>query len=107
MLRFILLSILLTIVARAFWRVMDGVIEGMRGGPPADTRSAGGRAQAPAKSVAMERDPVCGTFVVPERAVTLSDAGGTVYFCSTACRDAYRPTSRASADPSVVRGRTA
>lgn len=108
MLRFILLSILITIVARAFWRVMDGVIAGVRGEPAMDARQPGGRSPSPrtaVKSVAMERDPICGTFVVPERAVALTDGGATVYFCSAACRDAYR--SRGGARPTVIRDRTA
>ena len=31
MLRFLLLFVLVVIVARAFWRLVDGVVEGMRG----------------------------------------------------------------------------
>jgi hypothetical protein len=38
----------------------------------------------------MERDPVCGTFVVPERAVKLTTGREDRFFCSVACRDAYR-----------------
>jgi YHS domain-containing protein len=38
----------------------------------------------------MQRDPVCGTFVVPRDALTLANGKDRVYFCSTACRDAYR-----------------
>jgi YHS domain-containing protein len=38
----------------------------------------------------MERDPVCGTFIVRDRALTLSDGSRQVYFCSPGCRDAYR-----------------
>jgi YHS domain-containing protein len=53
----------------------------------------------------MVRDPVCGTFVVPERAVSLSVGREIVYFCSVACRDAYR--ARPSARPGRVEGRTA
>ena len=34
MLRYLLLLILVAIVARAFWRVVDGVAEGMRGAAP-------------------------------------------------------------------------
>ena len=49
-----------------------------------------GRRGAPSASVHMERDPVCGTFVVPERAVALDDGSRRVYFCSSACRDSYR-----------------
>ena len=115
MLRFILLSILITFIARAFWRVIDGVIEGMRGGTApgrsaVDARAGGGasgRAPAAKASVAMERDPVCGTFVVPERAIALADASGTHYFCSPACRDAYQPKQGSRLRPGVMRDRTA
>ena len=85
MIRFLLLSILLTIVARIFWRVVDGAIEGYTG-QSRGTRSSG----VPARGVQMVRDPVCGTFVVPARAVSLVEGRGHVYFCSDACRDKYR-----------------
>lgn len=81
MLRYILLVILIAIVARAFWRVVDGVVDGMRPSPPAGTPAAG---------VPMERDPVCGTFVVRARAVSLGSGDHRVYFCSAVCRDKYR-----------------
>ncbi|MGE3508277.1 MAG: hypothetical protein AB7N65_05285 [Vicinamibacterales bacterium] len=110
MLRLILLLILIAFLARAFWRLMDGVIEGVRGsgsfGPnAAGRRAAGGRASQ-VQSVHMARDPVCGTFVVPERAVTLAQPDGVVYFCSTRCRDAYQPAER-SPRPEPMRGRSA
>jgi YHS domain-containing protein len=38
----------------------------------------------------MVRDPVCGTFVVPERALTITNGREQVHFCSTTCRDKYR-----------------
>ena len=38
----------------------------------------------------MARDPVCGTFVLPDRAVTLVDGRARLFFCSEACRDKYR-----------------
>ena len=82
MLRLALIVILIILVARAFWRVVDGVIDGFTGRPP---RSARGRRVAQ-----MVRDPVCGTFVVPERAVTLVNGRTTISFCSEACRDKYR-----------------
>ena len=40
--------------------------------------------------VQMVRDPVCGTFVLPDRAVTFVDGRTHLFFCSDACRDAYR-----------------
>jgi YHS domain-containing protein len=52
----------------------------------------------------MQRDPVCGTFVVPERAIALSGSRGErLYFCSIECRDKYR----ARPESSAVHGRTA
>lgn len=96
MLRTILLFILIAFVARAFWRVFDGVLDGMRSGP-----GAGAAPQPPARGVQMARDPVCGTYVVPDRAVTLTTAARTVHFCSATCRDAYL------AQPAQVQGRSA
>ena len=85
MTRFILIFILLTIAARMFWRLVDGIIEGATG-QSRSTRS--GRTSAP--GVAMVRDPVCGTFVLPDRAITLVDGRQRIYFCSDRCRDTYR-----------------
>ena len=82
MLRYILLLLLLIFLARAFWRVVEGVLEGFTGLP------RGTRGQRP--GIQMVRDPVCGTFVVPERAVTLVEGRQQLHFCSTSCRDQYR-----------------
>jgi YHS domain-containing protein len=82
MLRLVLILVLIVLVARAFWRVVDGVIDGLTGRPP---RSARDR-----RAALMVRDPVCGTFVLPERAVALDDGSQRVWFCSPSCRDKYR-----------------
>ncbi len=82
MLRWVLIGILIVLAARAFWRIVDGIVEGAGG------RSRG--SNVPRRSVPMARDPVCGTFVVRERALTLTDGRDQVYFCSAACRDSYR-----------------
>ena len=84
MIRLVLLAILIILLARAFWRVVDGIIEGVTGKRPGDA------ARTPLQGVHMERDPVCGTFVLPDHAVTLSVGRDRVYFCSSRCRDAYR-----------------
>ncbi len=81
MLRLILIIVFAIVIARAFWRMFDGIMEG------AGVRPAG---RVPDRSVAMVRDPVCGTFVLPERAVTLVHGTERLHFCSDACRDAYR-----------------
>jgi len=82
LLRLALFVILAFFVARALWRLLDGIVEGA---------SRGSRgSQVPQRGVQMVRDPVCGTFVVADRAVTLAEGRGRVYFCSDACRDKYR-----------------
>ena len=81
----LLLLVLAMVIGRAVWRVIDGVMEGLSGRA---SRTQGGN--VPARGVQMVRDPVCGTYVIPDRAVALSDGSGRVYFCSANCRDKYR-----------------
>jgi uncharacterized protein len=104
MLRFILLSILLTILFRALSRLWSGVVRGMQG-QDLDSGPARGGAQVPQRGVQMVRDPVCGTFVVPDRAIALPGGGERLYFCSAECRDKYRAQPRSS--PEAAHGRTA
>jgi YHS domain-containing protein len=82
MVRVVLFVILAVLIARALWRLLDGIIVGAtRGQQPG---------AAPPQGIQMTRDPVCGTFVVPERSVALVEGGRPVYFCSDRCRDTYR-----------------
>jgi YHS domain-containing protein len=78
-LRVILIFILLIIVARIFWRVIDAVIEGASGQPRRQVK----------RGVKLERDPVCGTYVKPGAALSLTAGGSTHYFCSEKCRREY------------------
>ena len=80
--RYILLFLLVAFLARAFWRLFAGFIEGVTGTPR--------RTRVPERGVQMVRDPVCGTFVVPDRAVLLVAGSDRVHFCSDNCRDKYR-----------------
>lgn len=82
MIRILLLAVLLIMVARAFWKLVDSIIEGSRG------TSARQRGQAPA--VRLVRDPVCGTHVPPRPTLSLTTAGTTYYFCSERCLNEYR-----------------
>ena len=82
MTRLALYLILAILIARAFWRLLDGIIEGASGGRPGS--------RVPDRGVQMVRDPVCGTFVVADRALTLVEGRTRVHFCSDACRDKYR-----------------
>jgi len=79
-LRFVLLTILLLVVARLFWRFMDAVLDAARGG------AGSGRRASPVKLV---RDPVCGTYVAPRAALSLTAGGSTHYFCSEECRGKF------------------
>jgi YHS domain-containing protein len=95
MLRIVFFAILFLFVARALRSLWGGILEGLK--QPSNASSA-----VPGRGVHMVRDPVCGTFVVPDRAVALTVGREHVYFCSITCRDKYRarPGTR-------VEGRTA
>ncbi len=81
-LRTLLLVILIFFVVRALMRLLHGVRQGVTGG----TTSAGSRSRPPVKMVA---DPVCGTFVVPGKALELARGRQTHYFCSEKCREQW------------------
>ncbi len=82
MLRYVLVALLFILVARAIWRVIGGVIEAARGPQP-------GHRSGNAQAVKLVRDPVCGTYVPPRAALSLTSAGNTHYFCSEECRAAF------------------
>ncbi len=81
MLRFVLLLLLIVFVARALRRLVRGIMSGLSGEP---------QAGVPSRGTPMVRDPVCGTFVVPERAMMITDGRTHIFFCSAKCRDQYR-----------------
>jgi YHS domain-containing protein len=87
MVRIVLFIILFILIARMFWRVVDNIVTAASGQPP------GARGSRPIQTTKMVRDPVCGTFVLPERSVSIADGGERAYFCSEACRDKYRAKS--------------
>jgi hypothetical protein len=82
--RLVLYLVLIVLVTRTVLRVWRGLSAGLSGSAP---RDGGG---VTTRSVQMARDPVCGTFVVPDRSLTLSVGRQQLHFCSPACRDAYR-----------------
>ena len=94
MVRNVLLLVLTVLIIRAISRALAGVVEGMSSKSQSSQWAGRGyRAQergAVSRSVHRARDPVCGTYVIPDRAVPLSDAGGPLFFCSNDCREKYR-----------------
>jgi YHS domain-containing protein len=82
MVRFALYAVLFILLMRAATRLWRGLAEGVSGKPP--------RGHVAKQAVQMVRDPVCGTFVVADRSLTLSVGQQQVHFCSATCRDKYR-----------------
>lgn len=78
--RFVLFSVLLTLVVRAVLRLVAGIIEG----------ASGGQAKQVPPSTKMVKDPVCGTYVVPSKALTASRGNETAWFCSPECQHAWQ-----------------
>jgi len=76
--------LLVLLLVRVLWRLIGGVVAGMA---EAKGRQGGGPVQ-------LVRDPVCGTYVVPARALPLTAAGATQYFCSERCREQYLSSAR-------------
>jgi YHS domain-containing protein len=80
--RALLLFLFFMFLARAAWRLIEGVARGaMAGGAPGPKRHG-----APPAAVKMSQCPVCGTYVVPGKALTGVARGQVVYYCSEACR---------------------
>jgi YHS domain-containing protein len=77
---FFLLGIFLV---RAIFRLVGGIVQGATGSQAKNHRPA----SPPA--VKMMRDPVCGTYVVPGKALELARGRETLYFCSEKCREQY------------------
>ena len=76
--------ILVMIVIRVLWRMLNGMIEGAAGPRPR-------RGSAPSdQSVPLVRDPVCGTYIVRTRALTSGQGEAMQFFCSERCRSEYR-----------------
>lgn len=72
--------VLLFILGRMLWRFMYAVFEGA-GMLKEDRRE-------PA-AVKLVRDPICGVFVVPGKALTAGSGPSTQYFCSEKCRQQW------------------
>ncbi len=85
LLRVFLLFLLALVALRAVGRFLAGVSQGAAAGGGAPR----GREREREAPVKMSQDPVCGTFVVPGKALSTTTGGTTVWFCSERCRDEY------------------
>ena len=82
-LRTLLLFLFVIFLIRAIGRLLRGVVQGATNGDTANRRS---RQPVAVKMIA---DPVCGTYVVPGKALQLARGRETLYFCSDKCRDQW------------------
>lgn len=71
------------LIIRALWGFFSGIFTGAS--EPRRRQSGG----AAGKSLALARDPVCGTFVQQSRALETHAGGQVHYFCSEKCRQTF------------------
>jgi len=71
--------VLASLVLRGVVRLLRGLAEGLQGPP----------APKPPTAVPLARDPVCGTYVVPSRALSAGAGTQMKFFCSENCRRVY------------------
>ena len=83
LLSWLLRLLLVVLLIRVVWRFMAGVLGGAR---------SSRRAPQPT-GVTLVRDPVCGTYLEPSRALHARDGSTTHYFCSDSCRQAFQKTA--------------
>jgi YHS domain-containing protein len=77
--------LLVLLLIRVLSRLIGGVIAGMS---EKKVRQEG--------PVQLVRDPICGTYVIPARALPLTAAGATQYFCSERCKEQFLAKVRTS-----------
>ncbi len=85
MARFLLLLALFVVIARTFWRFFDAVVRGASA-----SAARGAPRPGPAAPVKMAPCPVCGTYVVPGKAISIISSGSPIYFDSEKCRAEYQ-----------------
>ena len=89
----LLRALLLFLVVRAVMLLVGGLLRGLiqAAQVPADDREVGGgpRGQVARSNGTLVQDPVCGTYVLQQRALPLRTSSGTAFFCSERCRSAY------------------
>lgn len=75
--------LLAALIIRLIWKFVAGAVSGATAPRPRGAKPG----------VALVRDPVCGTYVEPSRAVSARAGGTTHYFCSKECRRSFVKTA--------------
>ncbi len=71
------------LILRLIWKFVAGRVSGVREAQPRRARAGG----------ALVRDPVCGTYLDPARALRTRTGGTTRYFCSRKCQQSFVETT--------------
>lgn len=79
MLGWIIRVLIILLIVRALWKLVGGIVQGALSAGP----------EPPGQGVALVRDPVCGTYVVPSKALSARAGDDVAYFCSEKCRAAF------------------
>ena len=79
MIRLIVSLVLVALVLRSLIKLWLGIVEGLQGP----------KAPKPKQAVPLVRDPICGTYVVPSKALSSGTGSQTKFFCSEQCRRSY------------------
>jgi YHS domain-containing protein len=80
--RTLLIFLLILFAVRFVMRLLGAIVQGATDPNPRRRRSG-------SMAVKMVADPVCGTYVVPGKALQLARGRETFYFCSEKCRDQW------------------
>lgn len=82
--------VLFVLVFRFVWRLVVAAL-----GAGRDFRSYSGEGVIPSEPMRqgeMVRDPVCGVYVLRQRAIEEERGGKVMHFCSEQCRAAFGPS---------------
>ena len=83
MLGWLIRLLIAVLVVRGIWNFVSGRFAETAESPKAPSR----------KSVPLVRDPVCGTYIDPSRALSAKTGTTVRYFCSEKCRQVFRPSA--------------
>lgn len=79
------------LVIRVLWNFVSGLFEGASRPVPSQ----------PQKNMSLVRDPVCGTYIDPLRALSARANAKVHYFCSEECRQAFGGNVRTTPNEEV------
>ncbi len=84
MLGWVIRLLIVALVIRVVTSFVRGLGQGVSGPRPGAART-----DRATKSMPLVRDPVCGTYVEPSRAVSERTGSTVHYFCSESCRRSF------------------